>query len=275
MSEPDRAPLYPPPENPFPGMDPWMQRHWPTFHMRFIAEAQERLNPQLPADLRADGEARTFVSQGATRVRRTGPDGAVIERRPGGETDGRPAVLDRTAVAEPRLVPLPAVEERQRYLQIVDLDGERVVTVIEFLSPSNKRRGTPWRAYRRKQRECLAAGVNLVEVDLTRGGRRPMVGPPPDADAVTYAANIWRAEEPDRTEFYPLELREPLPSLLVPLRPGDDDVVLELQPMVDAAYVKGVAFKTDHARPLDPPLPPADAAWAEDVLAGRGAPADR
>ena len=244
-----------------------MQRHWPKFHARLVGDAERRLNPQLPADLRADGEARTFISQGPTRVRRVQPDGAAVERPPAAG-NGAPAVLDRARVATPRLVPVPVVEERQRYLQIVDLDGDRVVTVIEFLSPTNKRPGTPRRAYLRKQRECLAAGVNVVEVDLTRGGRRPMIGPPPGADAVAYAANVWRAAEPDRTEYYPFGLWDPAPSLLVPLRPGDEDVVLELQPMIDLAYAEGAAFKTDHARPLDPPLSGGDAAWAAALVRG-------
>ena len=268
MTDATREPLYPPPGNPFPGIDPWMQRHWPKFHARLVADAEGRLQPQLPDDLRADGEARTFITRDGLRLRRTGPDDAIIEQPPtgAGRAGAGVAVLDPATAAKPVIVSIPPVEERQRYLQIVDINDERVVTVIEFLSPTNKRRGTPRRAYLRKQRECLAAGVNVVEIDLTRGGRRPMIGPPPDADRVTLAANVWRADAPDQTEFYPLALRDPLPNLRVPLRPADADVLLELQPMIDGAFVKGAAHKLDHARPLDPPLSADDAAWARERI---------
>ena len=262
------APL--PPENPFPGMDPWMERRWAKYHTRFVAEAEARLQPQLPPDLRADGEARTFVTAGGVERRRSGPDGAVLERL-APTTGGAAKILDRAAAARPQLISIEPVEERQPYLQIVDIDGEKVVTVIEFLSPSNKAPGTGRRAYLRKQRECVAAGVNLVEIDLTRGGRRPMVGPPPHADAQAYAINVWRASRPGLAEFYPAGLREPLPSVLIPLRPSDEDVLLEVQAIVDAAYVIGAADKTNHTLPLDPPLAAADAAWAASVLGLAGA----
>ena len=58
--------------------------------------------------------------------------------------------------------------------------------------------------------------------------------------------------------------------LSIPLRPGRDaDVPLALQPIVDRIYIEGGYDDLDYARPLRPPLSPADAAWAADRIATR------
>jgi hypothetical protein len=48
--------------------------------------------------------------------------------------------------------------------------GNRIVTVIEFLSPTNKVRGPGQDEYLKKQSELRQGGVNLVEIDLVRSG---------------------------------------------------------------------------------------------------------
>ena len=65
--------------------------------------------------------------------------------------------------------------------------------------------------------------------------------------------------------MYRASLRDRLPRLAIPLRPGDSDVVLDLQQVVDEAYETGRYDRTDYRRPLDPPLPPEEAAWATDL----------
>jgi hypothetical protein len=57
----------------------------------------------------------------------------------------------------------------------------------------------------------------------------------------------------------------------VPLRPGDADVVVELQPLLDRAYAKGRYYNLiDYAEPPDPPLAAEDAAWAAARLTDAG-----
>jgi len=55
--------------------------------------------------------------------------------------------------------------------------GGRIVTVIEFLSPSNKVPGDGQELYLQKQRELKASRTNLVEIDLTRAGERVLAVP--------------------------------------------------------------------------------------------------
>jgi hypothetical protein len=48
--------------------------------------------------------------------------------------------------------------------------------------------------------------------------------------------------------LYLLPLRERLPSIAIPLRPQDRDVVLDLQHVVDEAYERGRYDHTDYRR---------------------------
>ena len=236
---------------PFPGMDPWMALRWGGVHTSLVVYASDQIQGDLPDDLIADIESRTFNTSDPLF-------------RPVPPPDIRVGV---PTLAEPVLVAVPDAEVRQRLVTIREATGERVVTVIEFLSPTNKRPGNGLRSYHEKQADCLATGVNLVEVDLLRGGRRPFPFDLPGADAADYAVSVWRAARPGRAEFYPVGLRDRLRAFRIPLRPADEDVVLDLQPIVDLAHRNGALHRLDHTRPLDPPLSADDAAWAEERLA--------
>jgi hypothetical protein len=75
-------------------------------------------------------------------------------------------------------------EHRETFVEIYEATPEqRLVTRIEVLSPSNKRPHTPgWDIYHRKRQSLLPGDINLVEIDLLRGGRRmPMLDPWPDS----------------------------------------------------------------------------------------------
>ncbi len=52
----------------------------------------------------------------------------------------------------------------ERFIRILDADGERLITVIECLSPSNKS-GEGLHEYRRKRTGLLDGGVHVVELD--------------------------------------------------------------------------------------------------------------
>src|SRR5690242_17207551 len=56
---------------------------------------------------------------------------------------------------------------------------EELVTVIEILSPANKRIGhEDFRECQRKRIALLRSSVHLVEIDLLRGGERPPLALP-------------------------------------------------------------------------------------------------
>jgi hypothetical protein len=151
-------------------------------------------------------------------------------------------------------------EVREAYITILDREGLEVVTVIELLSPGNKRSGSDGRReYLSKREGILRSSSHLVEVDLLRGGARlPTVEPPPPADYYVYVA---RALARPRIEVYPSSLRDRLPSIPVPLSGADPDAELDLQAAFERVYARvGYDYSLDYSRPVEPPLEEADAA---------------
>src|SRR5207248_1306869 len=117
---------------------------------------------------------------------------------------------------------------------------DRVVSVIEILSPSNKKLGEDREKYLRKRYELAAAQINLVEVDLLRAGIRELGTAKlqiPQSYVTTYQACVHRGWKRQEFEVYRLPLRERLPRIRIPLRETDADVVLDLQLIVDQCYV--------------------------------------
>jgi len=262
-------------KSPFPGMDPYLEQDWLDVHSALVTYIRDQLQDRLPADLCARMESRVLVEDDEedSKPRSRHPDVRVVET-----TSGAAAALlekSQTTTAEPDMFlvearPEPATE---RYVQIIDAQsGGRVVTSIELISPSNKRACPAHELYLVKQAECLNAGVNLVEIDLTRGGNRLSVLPalwrldrPP-----TYVGCVRRGTNPVRWAVYLMPLDQPLKPMRIPLRSKDEDVILELQPLIEQAYHRGRYGNLDYSRPLDPPLVDGDAAIAERILRASG-----
>jgi hypothetical protein len=164
-------------------------------------------------------------------------------------------------------------EVREGEIEIRDFAaGGRVVTVLEFVSVGNKTGRLGRRKYRQKQMEVCDANANLVEVDLVRGGRPvTLAGPRPGlaGGRAAYHACVFRATRDDRIEFYPIPLHDPLPAIKIPLRPKDDDIVLNLAAVLEQTYRKGRYDEIlDYDTPPDPALSDDDAKWARRLIAG-------
>jgi hypothetical protein len=258
--------------SPFPGMDPYLEAHWLDVHGSLIHLTKAALQPQLGDDLVARTEERIVVEDPTGTSRLIGPDVRVIE-------SGSPRNVVQTAggiaVAEPIVFQLESEQVRQRLIEILDLTtGGRVITVIEFVSPSNKLPGDGLLKYKQKQQECRDAGVSLVEIDLTRYGRRELLAHRwigARQYESTYQASVWRAAQPSCCGLYRLNLRERLPAIRVPLRSNDPDAALDLQSLVDFVYASSRYDRTtDYRDPCDPPLSGDDAAWADELLKSAG-----
>jgi len=249
--------------SPFPGMDPYLERQRRDVHTRLVAYASDALNEVLPPDLVSRMEERVYVEtdEGATRI--VSPDVRVIERPshpPRGPSPGGAAA----GVAEPVYLQLEAEPVTERFIQITEVDGGRVITAIEFLSPANKLPGEGRDAYMKKRKEFLASDANLVEIDLVRAGRWTTMLKPysiPTKYRTTYRVSVRRAAMPDRLELYPVTLRQSLPKIAIPLRPTDTDVALALQPLIDRVSKSGRYDTLDYGRPSDPPLAAEDLSW--------------
>jgi hypothetical protein len=262
-------------KSPFPGMDPYLERYWGDVHGRLIVYACDVLQPCLPDDLIARIEQRVFLEAGSGRLRHIVPDVHLSTTYPEGEEQPDVFREGGTALVEPVVFELDEVEIKEGYLEIREADGGQVVTVIEFLSPSNKSRGVGQELYLTKQTEVLRSDTSLVEIDLVRAGQRMLALPSDDIpfehrhDYLACVSPGWKRR---RRELYPMPLRQRLPRLPIPLREKEPRLPLDLQAVVDKAYAAGRYHKLDYGAALEPPLASEDAAWARTVLtaAGRG-----
>jgi hypothetical protein len=244
--------------SPFPGMDPYLEARWHDFHERFLTYAAAHIARQvLPAYIVLIDEhvyVRVVLWQEPRAAIR--PDLAVT-RRP---RDVAAAV----APAAPAQVVVPELdEERESFLGVYDREGRRLVTVVELLSPTNKRPGDNRERYLAKRAEVTNSSAHLVEIDLLRCPR-PM--PAADRPPCTYSVLVSRAGRRPRAGFWPIGLRDPLPVVPIPLRDGEPDARLELRAVLDRVYDEsGYAHFLYEADP-DPPLTDDDLAWARGFL---------
>ncbi len=259
-----------PMKSPFPGMDPYLERHWRDVHARLIIYACDQMQRRLPGQLLARVEERVFVeSDDEERPRSIYPDLRVVEH--GRPSAGTAVAEPGVEIAEPWLIHTrPSDSFTETFIEIIDANsGGRVITVIEFLSQANKQPGEGQDKYRQKQEEMRLGKVNLVEIDLLRSGQRVFMVPPqevPPDRRTLYQACIWRARKPSTWEHYTFPLNKPLPAIPIPLRKQDNDVLLHLQPLIEQCYENGRYRNLDYGRPLDPPLTGDDAVWTEQLL---------
>jgi hypothetical protein len=249
-------------------MDPYLENpaFWSGFHTRYVGALAGALVRALPKGYIADVEQYFWLEhEDDERVPFAVPDAFVATGGKG--TGGGTTVLKPT---EPRTeVSLPKLPKRKgrKYVKIVDQPGNRAVTVIEVLSPANKEPGDDRDAYLFKRGEYLAAGTNLVEIDLLRGGDRMPFGKPKPPDADFYCL-VCRANRLPKGHVWTFTVRDEMPVLPIPLKPADGEIALSLRECLDRTYDDGgYANRIDYAAPPAYPLREPDAKWARELLA--------
>jgi hypothetical protein len=156
--------------------------------------------------------------------------------------------------------------ERHCFLEVRDVRDRGLVTVIELLSPSNKRPGADRAQYLAKRRQLWHSPVHLVEIDLLRGFPRLPLDEPPDCD---YYAMVSRAEQRPEVELWSLRLWDRLPEIPVPLRQPDPDARLDLQAVLNRVYDTAGYEDYIYGTGPEPPLAPDDAARARQFVPAR------
>jgi hypothetical protein len=149
-------------------------------------------------------------------------------------------------------------QRRETYLVIRDSEEHMVVTVIESLSPSNKRKGSDgWDAYLAKREQVLSSPAHFVELDLLRGGSRMPLTFQQRPPAYDYRVLVSRRERRPRADAYVWPLMHALPTITIPLMRGDADVPLDLQQVFAGVYDRAAYQRSlDYSAALDPALPP-------------------
>ena len=249
---------------PFPGMDPYLERPdlWPNVHSSLMVALRDDLAPRLRPRYYVSVEERTYLVQPNEASFGARPDIAVVSESQ--------VAYEVTAVAEapPRvatvLLPMPDVV-RERYLEIRAVENDRVVTVVEILSPTNKQPGKGRRLYERKRLALMATRTHLVEIDLLRGGEPlPVVGA---GQRSHYRLLISREEKRPFAELISFSVRQAIPSFTLPLLPDDEEPEVELGRLFHELYDRaGYDLRIDYKGAAEPPLEGEDAAWATGLL---------
>ena len=165
------------------------------------------------------------------------------------------------------------VEVHEPFLEIRRSVDGRLVTGIEFVSPTNKSDRKGRELYEQEQQELHGAAVNLVEIDFIRRGPHVLDVPLEFVEPLRpwdYLVNLVRHGSQEY-EVYPIQVRDPLPRILIPLGKGEEDAVLDLQAVLADAWTIGpYPERLDYTRDPIPPLKDDDAAWADQLLRDKG-----
>jgi len=254
--------------SPFPGMDPYIEQPevWSDFHGALAEVVRSQLNELIRPRYVARMTPHMTYETVEIESRRVGyPDVGLWQVQPaaGGAAAAAPAIT-----AAPVISMVAAELPLRLYtVEIRQVETMKLVTAIEILSPVNK---TPsheaFDAYLRQRQELLRSQAHLIEIDLLRGGTRPPLQAP--VPSASYYVTISRANRRPFVEVWPIQLRDALPVLPVPLLEPDPDAPLDLGRAVAACYARG-GYESiiDYTRSAPPPkFANEDAQWLDQRL---------
>jgi hypothetical protein len=249
--------------SPFPGMDPYLEisGDWRDFHSRFLNVCADSLAERLPENYIVRIEERFQVLEYPQEtLENRYPDVSVARIGP-----SRSVAVPTSPIAtlEPEVIPLVTTiieEVKERWIEIRRKPDWEPVTIIELLSPANKR-GYGYDDYLYKRVSLIARTIHLVELDFLIGGHRLPMGRPLRGD---YHALVSRTEQRPLSHVYSWSVREALPVIPIPLMAPDPDVPVDLGAIFATVYQRGQYQRSiDYTAPLDLPLSPKDRTWAE------------
>ncbi len=202
-----------------------------------IAAIFNELNPQLRPKYKVAIEKRVYQTTDEDSLLIAVADVAV-------QSGKKTSLQEKTGVA----VALPLIEAvtvdvtmpetvKETYLEVREIITQEVVTVIEILSPKNKRSQEGRNAYTKKRLQVLGSYTNLVEVDLLRDGK-PVQQAQNNLQS-DYRILVSRASRRPKADLYAFNLQHPIPSFPLPLRENDTEPLLDIQTLVAQLYDRG------------------------------------
>ena len=231
--------------SPFPGMDPYLEGEmWVEFQHTFVHKISQQLLPIVRPK---------YV---ALLAKRYCTEPFVLD---GNDAFGAGLV----GLAQPIMDDVPVLS-----IEIRDVAERRLVTLIEILSPVNKR-GEGEREYAQRRLELMQTNTHLLEIDLLCQGRRiQLLQEPPPAPYYIY---LSRAQRRPYTQVWALPLQRPLPTIPVPLLPPDPDVPLDLQAaMTDCFTLVGYEDLLDYSAKPPAGLTEEEKTWVVEALQKQG-----
>ncbi len=257
--------------SPFPGMDPYLEYgvFWAPFHSRLIVAIADAISPQILPKYYIEIETRTYRDETESELLVGIPDIVVLDSSefqvlPESEEMNTSGVATQD---RPQQVEIPmGLELKERFLEVRELGTDTVITVIELLSPKNKRSGTGRLAYEQKRQRVLSSPAHLIELDLLRAySPLPLRG----GTAWDYRIVVSRSEQRPAAELYGFDLQEPIPRFPLPLKSEDAELWVDLQSIFTGVYTRaGYRYRIDYREPLPPPKLSKDKQqWVDTLLA--------
>ena len=268
------------PANPFPGMNPYLERAglWPDVRNSIIVGLRDFLAARLQPEYVVRMQQRVYVSaapDGNGHPQYRIPDAIVLagtapmpDTATGTTLAPAPAAKSETdtdAIA----VQMPSVElEQQHYLEVLRVGNREVIAVIELLSPANKW-GDGRQEYLAKRAAVKISTAHLVEIDLLRAGApMPVIG---DVPARSYRILVRDARRSPAADLYPFGIRQPIPDFVLPLAEGSEGVGVNLNRVVSGVYIAGAyRLDIDYRDDPEPPLSGDDRRWLDALLRAQG-----
>jgi hypothetical protein len=216
-------------------MDPYLEhpKVWPAFQHQLLACLYQILLPGLVDRYRARVGNRTYVSE------------------------------------MPLFTSIVREEYTEEFIEIRTRSDNRLVTLLEVVSPANKTTQAGRQAYLDKRREAVVQKAGIVEIDLVLQGKPTLTYSRDGLPDFDHAVSVTKATAPDRYEIYTATIQKRLPKFKLPLAPDDKDTLLDLQAAFGRAFdLGGFASLIDYKGPPPPDVPLSDAykAWITDLL---------
>lgn len=253
--------------NPFPGMNPYLEHPeiWPGIHLLLISELTKFLSPQLRPKYRVAVEVRLYETAGEKSLLVGIPD-LTVKGSQGTTKQPMTNVAVAQSPTQPQTVQVPVPETiKQGYLEVREVATGEVVTVIEILSPVNKRSGEGRDKYETKRHKIFGSSTHLVEIDFLRKGQ-PM--PVYHSNGQThYRILVSRGDCRPQADLYAFNLPDTIPSFPLPLKSGDQEPVVDLQVLLNNVYDQAsYDLAIDYTQEPVPPLLADERVWVNTVL---------
>ncbi|MBE9032183.1 DUF4058 family protein [filamentous cyanobacterium LEGE 11480] len=253
--------------SPFPGMDPYLEQSafWSAFHSRLIVAIADTIEAHLDAAYYVEVETRTYLDSDGDGILVGIPDVNVVSTSRA--TDQSTQNTTATLASQPQTITLPTPEAvKERYLEIREVVSGQVITAIELLSPKNKRAGEGRHSYERKRQLILGSATHLVEIDLLRSGiAMQMTGIAAPSDYRIVVSRSWQRPQADLHAF---SIRDPLPTIQIPLKATAPEITLDLQTVFEGVYRRSrYQTRIDYQQTVPPPqLSDSDKDWLQALL---------